>query len=258
VKTAGEELGIPVEQPERAADLADALVRHAPLDVAVVVAFGMLVPPTALAVAASGMVNVHFSILPRWRGAAPVQWALLAGDDRTGVTVMRMDEGLDTGPVIAVRSTAFGPGETAGEALDRLAVTGAELLSAVLPGYVAGRIPTAPQPSTGVTVAPRIGPDDARLRFGEAPEGFVRRVRAMSPRPGAFALLDGARMRVLAATVTDGDLEPGRLAVGRDGTLTCGCGGGSVVLDVVQPEGRRAMSGADWARGRHGDPGRLT
>lgn len=258
VKAALDGRDVPVAQPERSSELAPALARHGPFDVAVVVAFGMLVPPDALAAPAAGMVNVHFSILPRWRGAAPVQHALLAGDERTGVTIIRMDEGLDTGPVLGVHSTRFGADETAGEALARLAGIGAGLLTSILPPFVEGRIPAVPQPRVGVTLAPRIGADDARLRFDEDPERLVRRVRAMSPRPGAFAHLEGSRMRVLAASPAGGDLEPGRLAVDRDGTLRCGCEGGTVVLDIVQPEGRRAMSGADWARGRHGDPGRLS
>ncbi len=137
-------------------------------------------------------------------------------------------------------------------------MAGADLLTGVLADHVAGRIPAVVQPARGATRAPRIGPEDARLDLAESPEAFTRRVLAMSPKPGAFALLDGSRFRVLRARPADGAAEPGRLIVTPDGELECGTGGGAVVLELVQPEGRRPMPGPDWARGRHGDPGRLS
>lgn len=256
VKLAALDLGIPVVQPGRRSDLEAALAEHGPLDLAVVVAFGMILPARLLDLPGAGFLNAHFSVLPRWRGAAPVQRAVLAGDRRTGVSVMRLDAGLDTGPVLAIRSTAIGDEETAGELLARLAGTAAELVVELLDAYLTGRVVATPQPG-GASAAPKLTADDARLRLDESPEQFVRRVRAMSPAPGAAGQVGGEGFKVLRARVAAGSAPSGALAV-EGGRLLCGTGGGRVELEVVQPAGRRPMPGSAWASGRRGELGRLT
>jgi methionyl-tRNA formyltransferase len=256
VKHAALDLGIPVVQPGRRSELEAALAERGPLDVAVVVAFGMILPARLLDLPGAGFLNAHFSILPRWRGAAPVQRALLAGDRRTGVSVMRLDAGLDTGPVLAIRSTGIGDEETAGELLGRLAGTAAELVVELLDPYLTGRVVATPQPGGG-SAAPKLTAEDSRLRLDESPEQFVRRVRAMSPAPGAAGQVGGEGFKVLRARVAAGSAPSGGLAV-EGGRLLCGTGGGRVELEVVQPAGRRPMAGIAWASGRRGELGRLT
>lgn len=246
-------MGIAVETPADRAGIVDSLRRAGQLDLAVVVAYGMIIPPEALELPRSGMVNLHFSLLPRWRGAAPVQRALMAGDERTGVSLMRLDAGLDTGPVYSTLSTRFGPDETAGEILNRLAVRGATMLGELLEPLVAGDIVAARQPIEGVTHASRITREDCRIDFTVPASTIVRQIRALSPRPGAFTTIEGEVFRVLRARVGDGELPPGRLVFERS-RLLCGTAGGILDLLEVQPAGKRPMPGSDWARGRRSWP----
>jgi len=242
-----------VQTPADRAGIVDSLRGAGQLDVAVVVAYGMIIPPEALALPRSGMVNLHFSLLPRWRGAAPVQRALMAGDERTGVSLMRLDAGLDTGPVYSTLSTRFGPDETAGEVLNRLAVRGATMLGELLAPLVAGDIVAARQPVEGVTHASRITRQDCRIDFTAPAPTIARQIRALGPRPGAFTTIEGEVFRVLRARVDDGELPPGRL-VFEGSRLLCGTGCGIVDLLEVQPAGKRPMPGSDWARGRRSWP----
>lgn len=251
-----EAAGIPVATPTRRPELAEVLREVAPLDAAVVVAYGMIIPPDALAIPTAGWVNLHFSLLPRWRGAAPVARAILAGDPVTGVTLMLLDEGLDTGPVIAHRSLEIRPEEDAGALTDRLAALGADLLTEMLPAYLAGQLTPVPQPAEGVTYAEKIRPEERLLDVHSDPSRFVRQVRALAPRPGGYLLRDGERMAVLAAREEGRPLDSGRLELAGD-RLLLGVGGRAVELVTVQPAGKRPMSGAAWARGRHGELGRL-
>lgn len=247
--------GLKVEKPARGSEVEAALRSFGDLDVAVVVAYGALIRPDALEVPRLGCVNVHFSLLPRWRGAAPVQRAILAGDDRTGVTVMKLDAGLDTGPYLGVTAVGLSPSLTAGDVFERLVASGVSLLSRVLDPYMAGRVIPVRQPEGG-TQAPKITADEARLDVLGDPEVFAAKAMAFSPTPGAWIKHEHARFRVLRARVGDRSLAPGQLAF--DGrTLLCGVGTASVELVEVQPAGGRAMSGADWARGRRGSLGRL-
>lgn len=245
-------MGIAVGQPETSGAIASLVAAAGPLDVAVVVAFGMLIRPEALTIPRMGFVNLHFSLLPRWRGAAPVPAAILAGDRRTGITIFRLDAGLDTGPILAAGSTAIAPTETAGDLLDRLARSGSELLAAVLPGYAAGLAETIRQPAVGATFAPKIGPDDTALGFDLPAEMVSARVRAMSPRPGAYALAGGNRLRILRArpalAPAGGALLPGVLGI-EAGMLWVGTATGGMELTEVQPAGGRVMTGIDWWRG---------
>jgi methionyl-tRNA formyltransferase len=254
VKEAATELGIPVAQPSRPDELYEALTDAAPLAVGVVVAFGMILSPEALRVPKRGFINVHFSLLPRWRGAAPVERAILAGDEVTGVTLMVMDQGLDTGPVVASQKTAIDQAETAGELAIRLADLGARLLVEHLIDYWEGRTVLRPQPSNGTIYAGRITTDEAFLTPTSSSTELLRAVRAYSPRPGA-RLADRALKVWKAAPTELGAVAPGQLRF--DGRrLYLGTADHPIELVEVQPSGGRRMSGAAWARGRQGELGR--
>lgn len=252
VKVAAERLGIEVWQPTRPGEVADRLAAL-DLDAGAVVAYGAILPPSVLAACGRGLVNLHFSLLPRWRGAAPVQHAILAGDTTTGVTTFVIDEGLDTGPILEQEPVEIGPEETAGELTDRLARIGAPVLLRSLRRWLSGELKPTPQPTAGVTHAPRISPEDVRIDWA-APAGRVAAlVRAANPKPGAFTTVEGRRLKVWRARVHPGDVDgtPGTL-VGEDpaGPLIA-CGEGAVVLIEVQPEGGRRMEGSAWLRGHH-------
>lgn len=254
VRVAADAWGLAVSQPGRAAETIEAVAAVAP-DVAVVAAFGQLLPPDLLRVPRMGFVNVHFSLLPRWRGASPVVRAILAGDPETGVTLMQVDEGLDTGPVLAMRPTAVGAGESAGELTARLAGLGALLLAEELPRYLAGELEPAAQGEASATAAAKVRVEEAFV--DPARHGVVsiqRAIRAFNPRPGAWSLPGGVRLKLWRARPSRvGMGEPGWARVegehvvltGRDGTLE---------LLEVQPEGRARMTARDWMRGRRDEP----
>jgi methionyl-tRNA formyltransferase len=252
---AAADAGIEVLTPHRVRDpdFLDRLRAIAP-DCCPVVAYGALVPPQALAVPRHGWVNVHFSVLPAWRGAAPVQRAIAAGDAETGVTVFRLDEGLDTGPVLATMVEPLRARDTAGEVLDRLAGAGAGLLVRVLDAVEDGSAEARPQPADGVSHAPKVTVAEARVDFGLPAHVVDRRVRAMTPDPGAWTTVRGERLRLGPVTVDpDPGLPPERLAAGTVAVtrreVRVGTGTSAVVLGEVQPPGRRPMPAADWARG---------
>ncbi len=257
IKEAARGLGLPVAQPRSRRELLDAVAAIDAVDVGIVVAFGMLLRPEVLAVPRRGFVNVHFSLLPRWRGAAPVERAMLAGDEMTGATLMKMDAGLDTGPLIDSRSTRISPTETAGALTDRLSAVGAALLAGSLPAYVDGFLVPRPQDEEEVTYAPKIDTVEAQLDPLTGTDAVLRAIRAFNPRPGAFAYFDGRRIKVWEASGRIGaDLEPGQVrTIGGEAVL--GVAGGAVTLELVQPEGGRRMTGADWLRGVRGGEGRL-
>jgi methionyl-tRNA formyltransferase len=249
--------GLPVLQPrsprepEFLAQLADLAVDCAP-----VVAYGALVPPAALDLPAHGWVNLHFSLLPAWRGAAPVQHALMAGDEVTGACTFRLEQGLDTGPVFGVVTEPIGPRDTAGDLLGRLAVSGARLLVATLDGIADGTLDPRPQPAEGVSLAPRIETADARVDWTLPSHVVDRRVRGVTPAPGAWTTWRGDRLRVgpVEPLPTALALEPGEVSVGPGGVVV-GTGRGSVRLGEVQPAGKRMLPAADWARGARPAPG---
>ncbi len=258
VKEAALDRGLPVAQPERAVHDLARLRSLAPA-VAVVVAYGQLLPPALLAVPAAGFLNVHFSLLPRWRGASPVVRTLLAGDPITGVTLMVLDEGMDTGPVIAVEPTAVEPGETAGELTTRLAALGAAMLSRHLAAYLAGDMALRPQPAEGATAAARVRVEEAFVDpTRHRAEAVLRAVRAFDPKPGAWTLFDGVRVKLWRARPAVGPgLEPGVAAVSGEAVLL-GAGDGPVELLEVQPAGRDRMEAVAWMRGRRQQPARFT
>ncbi|MDF1597407.1 MAG: methionyl-tRNA formyltransferase [Acidimicrobiia bacterium] len=258
VKEAATALDLSVAQPANRAELLEIIARLSPFDVGVVVAFGMILNSDVLSIPRRGYVNVHFSLLPRWRGAAPVERAVLAGDEESGVTLMALDRGLDTGSIISTRRTVVSPVESAGQLLDRLAGLGAGLLERDLGRYVDGSLLATPQGEEGVTYAEKIKAEEARLPLIAPVEGVLRRIRAFNPRPGAFGMLNGSRFKVWEAVPsgTQG-VEVGELRV-VDGELCLGLMDGAVTLHEVQAEGGRRMTGTEWARGRQGPLGVLT
>ncbi len=221
-------------------------------DLIVVAAFGQILPPELLRIPRYGALNVHASLLPRWRGADPIRAAILAGDERSGVTIMQMDEGLDTGPILAQRETVIGVMETAGALEERLAQMGAELLLDVLPDYLAGRLQPVPQPSEGVTYAPRLPKEAAQIDWAETAEMLARRVRAFAPKPGAYTTWAGKRLKILLAQPLDVEVPketlPGTLIVyaGEPAVVT---GGGLLLLRQLQMAGKRPMTGDAFLRG---------
>lgn len=245
------EAGVPVWQPARPREVVDDL--HAlRLDAAAVVAYGSILPPAVLAAGGRGFVNLHFSLLPAWRGAAPVQAALLAGDAQTGVTCFVLEAGMDTGPVLAALATPIGPRETAGELTARLAELGAPVLVEAVRGLVDGSIRPVPQDHERATYATKVTPEDARLDWTRDAVALDRAVRAFNPVPGAHTALDGLRVKVHRATPHDGggEARPG-LLLGRDGDgALVACGGGTVLrLDQVQPAGKARMAGGAFLNG---------
>lgn len=215
-----------------------------------VVAYGALVPPSALEIPKHGWVNLHFSLLPAWRGAAPVPHAVLRGDELTGASVFQLEEGLDTGPVFGTVTEPIAPTDTAGDLLDRLATAGARLLVQVLDAVEDGTARAVPQPVDGVTLAPKITVADAEVRWGEPATAVDRRVRACTPAPGAWTTFRGERLKLgpVRPTPGEGSLAPGELRVARDRVLV-GTATAPVALGQVRAAGKKPMPAADWARG---------
>ncbi|WP_222263539.1 methionyl-tRNA formyltransferase [Modestobacter marinus] len=243
--------GIPVLTPRspREPEFLDQL-RGLDVDCAPVVAYGALVPPEVLEVPRHGWVNLHFSLLPAWRGAAPVQHAIMAGDEVTGAATFRLEPGLDTGPVFGVVTEPIGSTDTAGDLLGRLAVSGARLLVATLDGIADGSLRPQPQPAEGVSLAPRIETADARVDWTLPAHVVDRRVRGVTPAPGAWTTWRGTRLRLdpVAPVPDAANLAPGEVSVAPTG-VTVGTGRGAVRLREVQPAGKRMLPAADWARG---------
>ena len=231
------------------------------LDVIVVVAYGELLTADVLRLPRLGCVNLHFSLLPRWRGAAPVQRAILEGDAVTGVTVMLMDEGLDTGPVLAVREDAIRPGDDAGALGERLAAIGGALLVETLPRWAGGEIAPTPQEDAGGVYAAKIRPDERELDWTQSVWAIERRIRALAPEPGATTTFRGSSLKILRSQLSEiGYMiiaipNPGEIGVYRDGAVRVGTGEGSLDLLEVAPAGRKRMDAAAWARGARIEPG---
>ena len=252
-----EEAGLPVLKPGRVRDPEFlGTLRALEPDCAPVVAYGALVPPEALDIPRYGWVNVHFSLLPAWRGAAPVQHAIIGGDDVTGASTFRLEQGLDTGPVYGVVTESIRAADTSGDLLGRLAISGAGLLVATLDGIEAGRLVAQPQPADGVSLAPKLSVDDARVNWASPALGIDRLIRGCTPAPGAWTTFRGERLKLqpVRAADADGPLEPGEVAADRRGVLV-GTGSHPVLLTAVQPQGKKAMPAADWARGVRPEPG---
>ncbi|MBH5337983.1 methionyl-tRNA formyltransferase [Streptomyces pactum] len=245
------EAGIEILKPARPRDpdFQQRLREIAP-DCCPVVAYGALLPKSALEIPAHGWVNLHFSLLPAWRGAAPVQHAVLAGDEVTGASTFLIEEGLDSGPVYGVLTERIRPTDTSGDLLTRLAFAGAGLLAATMDGIEDGTLRAVPQPAEGVSLAPKIGVEDARIDWTTPALRVDRLVRGCAPAPGAWTVFRGERLKVMSvALVTDRtDLGPGELAATKN-AVCVGTGSHAVELQWVQPQGKKPMRAADWARG---------
>jgi methionyl-tRNA formyltransferase len=225
-------------------------LRDLDADIVPVVAYGALVPPAALAIPRLGWINLHFSLLPAWRGAAPVQHAVLNGDAMTGACVFQLEEGLDTGPVYGRLTEPIGPGDTSGALLERLAAAGARLTLDVVDALDAGALVGEPQPEDGVSHAPKITVEDARVRWGDPAFAVDRRVRAVTPAPGAWTEFAGQRLRLGPVAVDpDGpELAPGEVALAKK-SVHVGTATDPVRLDQVQPAGKKPMDASAWGRG---------
>lgn len=246
-----EEAGIEVLKPVRPRD-EDFLARLREIapDCCPVVAYGALLPRAALDIPLHGWVNLHFSLLPAWRGAAPVQHAILAGDEMTGAATFQIEEGLDSGPVYGVVTEHVRPADTSGDLLTRLAFAGSGLLAATMDGIEDGTLKAVPQPAEGISLAPKLTVEDARVDFGAPALRVDRVVRGCTPAPGAWTEFRGERLKLVSVRpVPDRvDLAPGELAAGKN-EVFAGTGSHAVELLWVQPQGKKPMRAADWARG---------
>ena len=246
--------GLPVWQPTTLrTPEAVARLRETGADLYVTAAIGLLLPPEVLALPTHGTLNLHASLLPRWRGAAPIHAAILHGDLETGVTLMRTDRGLDTGPVVAQVRCAIGPDDTTETLTLRLAQLGADLLIETLPRWLAGEIEPQPQPQAGVTYAPSLAKDDGRIDWQQPAAHIARMTRAYTPWPGTFTTYKDTRLRILRAhTLSEwrADAPPGTVLALPDGQIAVATGQGALVLDELQLAGKKAMPAVVLSRGQ--------
>jgi methionyl-tRNA formyltransferase len=265
VKNRALELKLPVHQPVsfKTPETLE-LLRGLSLDALVVVAYGLILPPAALTDPTLGCINIHASLLPRWRGAAPIQRALLAGDRKTGITIMRMDAGLDTGPMLASREIDLGEHDTAKTAHDRLAGLGAELIGDTLDALHQGRLREIPQPSDGVTYAAKVNKSEALIDWQQDAAQLSRQVRAFNPWPVAETRVNGAQLRIWDAEVRDqagaiaGErAAPGTVLAATDDGIDVACGGGVLRILRLQLAGRKALGPAEFIKGQRLDGARF-
>ncbi|NKX56038.1 methionyl-tRNA formyltransferase [Arthrobacter mobilis] len=249
VAARAEELGLPVIRANRIDAAATAAIAAARPDVAAIVAYGGLVPPAALEIPRYGWVNLHFSLLPAWRGAAPVQHSVIHGDELTGASTFLLEPGLDTGPVYGTLTEAVRPEDTSGDLLERLSHSGAVLLAQTLSAIAAGKAVAVPQ-SGDVSLAPKLTLADGRISWDQPALAIRRRINGVTPEPGAWTMLEGQRFKLGPVQLRQDrrDLAPGQVLAGKDGVLV-GSGSCAVELGQVQPAGKKMMAAADWARG---------
>jgi methionyl-tRNA formyltransferase len=242
--------GVPLEQPENLSEVSvhEQLRRHNP-DVMVVAAYGLILPQAMLAIPRLGAYNVHASLLPRWRGAAPIQRALLAGDRNTGISIMQMDTGLDTGPILLQEEIAISENDTAATLHDTLAALGGRLIVRSLDALQAGEVKTLPQPSQGATYAAKLDKREARLDWRESALGVNRRIRALNPSPGASTRIRGVDLKIWQCILASGSGTPGEvLSAGANGVLVA-CGEGAILATVIQRPGGRRLAAAEFLPG---------
>jgi len=251
--------GIEVLKPERPRDpeFLEQLAALQP-DCCPVVAYGALVPRPALGIPRLGWVNLHFSLLPAWRGAAPVQHAVWHGDDVTGASTFLLEEGLDTGPVLGVVTESVRPSDTSGDLLGRLAESGAGLLVATMDGLESGALVAVPQPADGISLAPKITVDDARVDWSQPAVRVDRQIRACTPAPGAWTTYRGERLKLgpVSLLADDTSLAPGELGIDKN-RVRVGTASHAVVLGAVRAQGKKEMGAADWARGTRPEAGEV-
>lgn len=249
VKMLAVELDIPLMQPEklRQPEAMEQLLAWVP-ELIVVTAFGQILRKDVLDLPHFGCINVHASLLPRWRGAAPINAAILHGDEETGVTIMQMDVGLDTGPMLSQRSIPLTHEDTAGSVFEKLSYLGADLLIETLPDYLSGRLKPVPQPEEGVTYAPMLKKEEGQLDFSHDVNELERRVRAFNPWPGAFMDFNGTLLKIHRARVEAGDASVGQRLIYQN-EPAIGAQGGLLILEEVQPAGKKSMSGRSFLAG---------
>ena len=251
VKQLAQSHDIPVYQPRTLRDgSSDALIEQLAPDIIVVVAYGCIIPPQLLHIAKYGCINLHVSLLPKYRGSAPIQWAVLNGDAETGVSIMQLDEGLDTGDVLMVEPVAIDPEETSGELFDRVSAVGAKTLVDALAKIEAGQLTPVPQDHSKATLAPPLSKDTARFAFTEDAAHIHNWVRGMNPWPMAFFMHDGKKIKVTASKLSENPANAAPGSVLAVKPLTIACQDGAIVLDSVTPEGGKSMAGTAWAAGR--------
>ena len=266
------ELGLEILTPTRPGDqqFQDRLRKLAP-DICPIVAYGGLIPLSALTIPTHGWINLHFSLLPAWRGAAPVQRAIMAGDEVTGATTFLLDQGLDTGPTFGVMTETISPTDTAGDLLARLAQGGAGLLVATLDALEAGDLQAVPQPDEGVSLASKISVADARICWTTPALAVDRHIRGCTPAPGAWTTFRGERLKIHPVTLAllvpeahestgtgvpaQGEVVAPGVVVATKHAVQVGTASGRVALGIVQPQGKKPMAAADWARGVRIEPG---
>lgn len=260
IKTAAEGLGIPVLQPEkvRHPDFLETFRNLAP-DLVIVAAFGQILPAEIIHGPKNGCINIHPSLLPKYRGAAPINRALMAGEEKTGVTIMQMDEGVDSGAILLQEETPIGPEENFGELHDRLALMGAEMLRIALALLLSGTLLPCPQDPSLATAAPKIGREEGRIDWKRDCRQIVSLIRGLSPVPCAHTLLRGRQLRIFAATAEMAPVTeaPGTVAGEAGGTLRVAARNGYVLLKEVQSEGKKRMTVRDFLRGCHIAPGQI-
>jgi methionyl-tRNA formyltransferase len=240
----------PVLQPEKLRrPEAIAELKHWQPDVYVVAAFGQILPQSVLDIPTHGSINVHASLLPRWRGAAPIQAAIRAGDAETGVTIMKMDAGLDTGPMLKMRAIPIAPDETGASLHDRLSVLGADLLMETLPGYLDGTILPQPQPEAGITIAPQVKKEEGKIDWTQDAVVIERLIRAFTPWPGTFTFFKEQQLKIISGSVVEGSAAAGQIVKLTDG-IAVGTGHNLLKLGVIQLAGRKAMPVEAFVKGQ--------
>lgn len=257
VKEAAARLGIEIAQPETRAEIEAALRAGGPFDVGVVVAYGRILSPEALDTPRLGMINVHFSLLPRWRGAAPVARALMAGDPMTGVAIMKLDEGLDTGPILTAQAVDILADENAGDLTGRLADLGSRLLRDALTSYLVGELVPVPQTDEGATYADKIEPRDRPISPADVVDSVLGQVRGLAPSPGATLKVDGVPHKVLAAKSSESSPPQGRWEI-IDAVPVVGLADGGIEIVTIQPPGKSQREGRAWANGLRSQAGTVS
>ncbi len=257
VKRAALERGLAVYQPKRVRDpeFIETLRALRP-EAIIVAAYGQILPTELLALPKYGCINIHASLLPRYRGAAPITWAIVRGETETGNTIMHMDEGMDTGAILLQERIPIDPKDTAGTLTEKLSVQGADLITTALPLIVAGKLTPRAQDSSLATLAPLLKKEDGRIDWERGALELHNRVRGMSPWPGAYTVLDNKIVKIIETEVVAGNAEPGRLLEKNGNTLFAGAGSGLLQLLIVQPEGKKPMPAAEFLRGHRSAVGR--
>jgi methionyl-tRNA formyltransferase len=257
VKVTALEMGLNVFQPKhlRDPDTIESLRRLAP-EVIVVAAYGQILPKEILRLPKYGCINIHASLLPLYRGAAPINWAIIHGDARTGNTIMQMEEGMDTGAILLQEAIPIDPKDTAGTLMEKLSALGAKLITAALPLIEAGKLTPAPQDSSRATLAPLLRKEDGLINWTLSAPEIHNQVRGLTPWPSAYTFLDATMLKILETETLEGREEPGRIHEGMQGSLDVGTGSGLLRIIRVQQAGKKPMDAADFLRGHHGIEGK--